>query len=264
MAPKKDNPNLTRRQQAERIVRMRIIRAAVIATLAVVLFVTIVAVLYNAPKRNATANPTASAASAVSAIPTGDASAEATQAAITKNSDYARADDPVATITLSDGSAITVELYPAAAPNTVANFVELANTGYYDGLTFHRVISGFMIQGGDPKGDGTGGPGYAIKGEFTQNGVDNRLTHARGVISMARSSLGFDTAGSQFFLVHGDASYLDGQYAAFGEVTGGMDVVDRIASVKTGTGDKPVENVVIESITVDTRGIEYRVKKIED
>ena len=136
--------------------------------------------------------------------------------------------DPVATITMENGGVITVELYPDVAPNTVANFITLANQGFYDGLIFHRVIKGFMIQGGDPNGNGTGGSGYSIKGEFSANGFDNKLSHTRGVISMARSS-SFDSAGSQFFIMHADGTYLDTQYAAFGEVVDGMDVVDAIA-----------------------------------
>ncbi len=257
MAPKNDKGNLTRRQQAERIVRKRLIRTIIMATAAVALFIAIVAVVYNANNKAASTNAAATAA------PTAGTSADSTGAAITQNADYARDDDPVATITMEDGGVITVELYPAAAPNTVANFVELANSGFYDGLTFHRVISGFMIQGGDPDGNGSGGPGYSIKGEFSANGVDNQLTHSRGVISMARAN-GYDTAGSQFFIMHADATSLDGQYAAFGEVTTGMDVVDSIASVETDASDKPVADVVIKSITVDTKGVEYKADKIEN
>jgi len=171
--------------------------------------------------------------------------------------------NPMATLTMEDGSVIKMELYPAKAPNTVANFVTLANDGFYDGLTFHRVISGFMIQGGDPNGTGTGGPGYTIKGEFSSNGfAQNDLSHSRGVLSMARAN-NPDSAGSQFFIMHADSAYLDGQYAAFGMVTEGMDVVDAIASVKTDANDKPVEDVVIASIRVETFGEEYAVQKIE-
>lgn len=257
MAPKNDKGNLTRRQQAQLIVRRRIIRTVIMATAAVALFIAIVAVVYNANNKAASVNAAATAA------PTAAASADSTSAAVAQNSDYARDDDPIATITMEDGGVITVELYPAAAPNTVANFVELANSGFYNGLTFHRVISGFMIQGGDPDGNGTGGPGFSIKGEFSANGVDNQLTHSRGVISMARAN-GYDTAGSQFFIMHADATNLDGQYAAFGAVTSGMDEVDKIASVKTDANDKPVLDVVIKSITVDTKGVEYKAEKIED
>ena len=257
MAPKNDKGTLTKRQQAERIVRRRIIRTVILATASVALFIAIVAVIYNANNKTAASN------AADSAAPTNGTSTESTAGAVSQNSDYARDDDPIATITMEDGGVITVELYPAAAPNTVANFVELANSGFYNGLTFHRVISGFMIQGGDPDGNGTGGPGYSIKGEFSANGVDNQLTHSRGVISMARAQ-GNDTAGSQFFIMHADKTNLDGQYAAFGVVTGGMDEVDKIASVKTDSDDKPIADVVIKSITVDTKGVEFKANKIED
>ena len=171
------------------------------------------------------------------------------------------ADHPVATIEMADGGTITLELYPEVAPNTVANFVELANGGFYDGLIFHRVISGFMIQGGCPLGIGTGGPGYHIKGEFAQNGFENNLSHTRGVISMARA-MDPDSAGSQFFIMHADADYLDGQYAAFGRVLEGMDVVDAIAATPTGANDKPVADQVIKTITVDTHGVEYTAEKL--
>lgn len=165
--------------------------------------------------------------------------------------------NPVAVIKVKDIGEIKVELYYDKAPNTVKNFVSLANKGFYDGLTFHRVISGFMIQGGCPEGNGMGDPGYSIKGEFMVNGFENDLKHTRGVISMARGSYSYDSAGSQFFIMHQDAAHLDGQYAAFGMVTKGIEVVDQIAAVRTGYGDKPVEDVIIESITVDTFGITY-------
>ena len=145
---------------------------------------------------------------------------------------------------------IEVELDKEHAPITVANFVKLADAKFYDGLTFHRIIKGFMIQGGCPKGNGTGGPGYCIKGEFAANGVDNPLKHLRGVISMARA-MDFDSAGSQFFIMHEDCPYLDGQYAAFGKVINGIEVVDAIASVKTGFQDRPFETVVIKSIRIE-------------
>ena len=170
--------------------------------------------------------------------------------------------NPIVTIQMKDLGTITVELYPDVAPNTVANFVTLVQSGFYDGLTFHRVIPGFMIQGGDPLGTGMGNPGYSIKGEFTANGFQNDLKHTRGVISMARSQLP-DSAGSQFFIMHADYPSLNGQYASFGKVTDGMDVVDAIASVKTGANDKPVEDVVIEKMTVETFGVEYTVEKIQ-
>ena len=172
------------------------------------------------------------------------------------------AQKPVATIEMQDGGVITVELYPEIAPNSVANFVELANSGYYDGVIFHRVIAGFMIQGGDPTGTGMGGPGYHIKGEFAANGFENNLKHTRGVISMARSS-DPDSAGSQFFIMHADAPYLDGQYAAFGMVTEGMDVVDRIATTATDANDRPVEEQTIQSIRVETFGETYAAQKIQ-
>ena len=178
------------------------------------------------------------------------------------DSEAAASENPVATIEMENGGVITVELYPEIAPNTVANFIELANSGFYDGLIFHRVIPGFMIQVGDPQGTGMGGPDYTIKGEFAANGIENDLSHVRGVISMARAQA-YDSAGSQFFIMHADADYLDGQYAAFGMVIDGMDVVDEIAAVETGANDKPVEDVVIKSITVDTRGVEYAAEKIQ-
>lgn len=154
-----------------------------------------------------------------------------------------------AVITMESGDKITLELYPDIAPITVENFKTLAKDGFYNGLTFHRIISGFMIQGGCPKGNGTGGPGHNIKGEFLSNGVVNNLKHTRGVISMARSQHP-DSAGSQFFIMHADAPHLDGQYAAFGKVTEGIEVVDKIASVETDYYDAPLEKVVIESITI--------------
>ena len=153
------------------------------------------------------------------------------------------------TIEMSDGKQIKVELLPEHAPNTAANFKSLAAKGFYDGLIFHRVISGFMIQGGCPSGSGTGGPGYGIKGEFKANGVDNTLLHKRGVLSMARSAK-FDSAGSQFFIMHADAPYLDGQYAAFGRVVEGMDVVDAIASQETDYSDRPKTPQMIKKMTV--------------
>lgn len=154
-----------------------------------------------------------------------------------------------AVITMESGDTIKLELYPDIAPITVENFTTLASEGFYDGLTFHRIISGFMIQGGCPKGNGTGGPGYTIKGEFSSNGVKNDLKHTRGVISMARSQMP-DSAGSQFFIMHEDAPHLDGQYAAFGKVVEGIEVVDKIASVETDYHDAPIEKVVIESIKI--------------
>lgn len=163
---------------------------------------------------------------------------------------------PLATIDIEGFGTIQAELYPEIAPNTVNNFIYLANSGFYDNLIFHRVIKDFMIQGGDPNGNGTGGPGYAIEGEFTSNGVANSLKHTEGVLSMARAQ-DPNSAGSQFFIMTGTASHLDGDYAAFGKVVSGMDVVDKIQNVKTGSNDKPKEDVVIKSIKVDTKGVEY-------
>ena len=159
-------------------------------------------------------------------------------------------------ITMQDGGVIDLELDAQAAPITVENFLKLVKDGFYDGLTFHRVIPGFMIQGGCPDGTGMGGPGYCIKGEFLFNGVKNDLKHKRGVLSMARSSSP-NSAGSQFFIMHEDAKHLDGQYAAFGKVTEGMDVVDAIANTKTGPADRPVAEQKIASIRVDTQGETY-------
>ena len=168
---------------------------------------------------------------------------------------------PIVKIEMENGGVITAELYPELAPNTVANFVNLVESGFYDGLIFHRVIPGFMIQGGDPQGTGMGGPGYSIKGEFARNGFrENTLRHTRGVLSMARSMMP-NSAGSQFFIMHADAPHLDGDYAAFGKVTDGMDVVDRIASVRTGMQDRPVVEQKIARATVDTFGETYTVEK---
>ena len=164
--------------------------------------------------------------------------------------------NPIATIEMEDGKVIKAELYPDIAPISVANFISLAGKGFYNGLIFHRVIKDFMIQGGCPKGNGTGGPGYCIKGEFSANGVANPLKHERGVLSMARTNVP-DSAGSQFFIVHADSPHLDGQYAAFGKVTEGMDVVDEIASVRVDYNDKPRKPQVMKSVTVETFGVDY-------
>lgn len=164
--------------------------------------------------------------------------------------------NPIVTITMEDGRIMRGELYPEKAPNTVNNFISLANKGFYDGLTFHRVIPGFMIQGGCPEGTGMGGPGYSIKGEFSQNGVENNLKHTEGVLSMARTMIP-DSAGSQFFIMHKDAPHLDGQYAAFGKVIKGMDVVDKIAEAATDWNDRPREDQIMETVTVDTFGVDY-------
>ena len=164
--------------------------------------------------------------------------------------------NPEFTITMENGAVMKGELYPDIAPQSVYNFIHLANQGFYDGVIFHRVISGFMIQGGDPTGTGAGGPGYCIKGEFFMNGVDNKLKHKRGVLSMARAS-NPNSAGSQFFLMHQDSPHLDKQYAAFGKVTEGLEVIDAIASVRVDGNDRPMTEQKIASIRVDTKGVTY-------
>mgnify|MGYP002597083800 FL=1 len=164
--------------------------------------------------------------------------------------------NPEITITMEDGGVIRAELYPEVAPNTVKNFISLAGKGYYDGLIFHRVIKGFMIQGGDPDGNGTGGPGYSIKGEFSQNGVKNELKHTEGVLSMARS-MAPNSAGSQFFIMHKNSPHLDGSYAAFGKVTEGMENVNKIAETNTDYADRPLTEQRIKTMTVETFGTQY-------
>lgn len=164
--------------------------------------------------------------------------------------------NPVVTIIMENGDVMKAELYPEVAPNTVNNFISLVKKGYYDGLIFHRVIRGFMIQGGCPQGTGMGGPGYSIKGEFSQNGFKNDLKHTEGVLSMARSMMP-NSAGSQFFIMHKDAPHLDGAYAAFGKVTEEMDVVNKIAEERTDYSDRPLKTQKIKSMTVDTFGVEY-------
>ncbi len=166
------------------------------------------------------------------------------------------AKNPIVTFTMADGGVMKAELYPEIAPNTVNNFVTLINKGFYDGLTFHRVIAGFMIQGGDPDGIGMGGPGYHIPGEFAINGFANDLKHTRGVLSMARSGHP-DSAGSQFFIMHANAPHLDGQYAAFGKLIEGEDVLDKIAQVSTNWSDMPMVPQIMDTVTVDTDGVEY-------
>lgn len=166
------------------------------------------------------------------------------------------AQNPIITITMANGDVMKAELYPEIAPNTVNNFISLASKGYYNGLTFHRVIPGFMIQGGCPDGNGMGGPGYSIKGEFAQNGVANPLKHTEGVLSMARS-MNPNSAGSQFFIMHQTSPHLDGQYAAFGKLVEGFDVVDRIAQVGTDWNNRPMVPQIIESMTVETFGETY-------
>ena len=164
--------------------------------------------------------------------------------------------NPIVTITMKNGDLMKAELYPEIAPNTVNNFISLIKKGFYNGLTFHRVIRGFMIQGGCPLGTGTGDPGYSIKGEFEENGFSNSLKHTPGVLSMARAMMP-DSAGSQFFIMHKTSPHLDGSYAAFGKVTEGLDVVDRIACTATDYMDKPVEEQIIAKMEVDTLGIDY-------
>ena len=164
--------------------------------------------------------------------------------------------NPVVTFTMANGDVMKAELYPEIAPNTVNNFISLVSKGFYDGLIFHRVIKGFMIQGGDPDGNGTGGPGYGIDGEFSQNGFKNDLAHTAGVLSMARSMMP-NSAGSQFFIMHKDSPHLDGAYAAFGKIIEGQDVVDKIAEVVTDWSDRPMEDQVMKTVTVDTFGVEY-------
>ncbi len=165
--------------------------------------------------------------------------------------------NPIVTFEMENGQTFKAELYPDKAPNTVNNFISLVKKGFYNGLIFHRVIAGFMIQGGDPNGMGTGGPGYQIKGEFTSNGFKaNDLAHERGVLSMARAQHP-DSAGSQFFVMHAEAGYLDGQYAAFGKVIEGMETVDAIASIKTDWYDRPYEEQKMKTVTIETFGVDY-------
>ena len=164
--------------------------------------------------------------------------------------------NPIVTFTMENGDVMKAELYPDVAPNTVNNFISLVKKGFYDGLIFHRVIAGFMIQGGDPEGSGMGGPGYSIKGEFNYNGVENNLKHSRGVLSMARAQHP-DSAGSQFFIMHADAPHLDGQYSAFGKLVEGEDVLDSIASIDTDWSDRPRTPQVMKTVTVDTFGVDY-------
>lgn len=166
------------------------------------------------------------------------------------------AQNPIVTITMENGDVMKAELYPEIAPTSVCNFISLINKKFYDGIIFHRVIKGFMIQGGDPQGTGVGGPGYSIKGEFSSNGFKNDLKHTAGVLSMARTMIP-DSAGSQFFIMHKDSPHLDGQYAAFGKVIEGLEVVDKIANVRTDWSDRPMDEQKIKSMTVDTFGEEY-------
>ena len=164
--------------------------------------------------------------------------------------------NPIVTIEMENGDIMKAELYPEIAPNTVNNFISLISKGYYDGVIFHRVIPGFMIQGGDPAGTGMGGPGYSIKGEFSQNGFKNDLKHTPGVLSMARTMIP-DSAGSQFFIMHETSPHLDGAYAAFGKLIEGLEVVDKIARVKTDYSDRPMEEQKMAKVTVETFGVDY-------
>ena len=164
--------------------------------------------------------------------------------------------NPIVTITMDNGDVMKAELYPEVAPNTVNNFISLIKKGFYDGLIFHRVINGFMIQGGCPDGNGTGGPGYSIRGEFAQNGFANDLKHEPGVLSMARTMMP-NSAGSQFFIMHKNSPHLDGSYAAFGKIVDGLDIVNKIADVPTDYMDRPLEDQRIKTVTVDTKGVEY-------
>ena len=166
------------------------------------------------------------------------------------------AQNPIVTITMENGDVMKAELYPEIAPNTVNNFISLINHNFYDGVIFHRVIRGFMLQGGDPDGNGTGGPGYEIKGEFSNNGFKNDLKHTPGVLSTARTMIP-DSAGSQFFIMHQAAPHLDGEYAAFGKIIEGMDVVNKIAEMPTDYRDRPLEDQVMKTVTVETFGVDY-------
>lgn len=166
------------------------------------------------------------------------------------------AQNPIVTFEMENGDIMKAELYPGIAPNTVNNFISLIQKGFYDGLIFHRVINGFMLQGGDPEGTGMGGPGYGIKGEFAQNGFQNDLKHSAGVLSMARSMMP-NSAGSQFFIMHKDAPHLDGAYAAFGQITEGMDIVNKIADVQTDYSDRPMDDQRMKKVTVETFGVTY-------
>jgi peptidyl-prolyl cis-trans isomerase len=170
--------------------------------------------------------------------------------------EYTMAQNPIVTIEMENGDIIKAELYPEIAPNTVKNFISLVKKGYYDGLIFHRVINGFMIQGGCPDGTGMGGPGYSIKGEFAQNGFANDLKHTEGVLSMARSMMP-NSAGSQFFIMHKNAPHLDGAYAAFGKVIEGQDIVNKIATTQTDYSDRPLKKQIMKKVTVDTFGVDY-------
>lgn len=196
---------------------------------------------------------------AIIVVLTGCGTTKETQEAV----DYASKvkENPIVTITMSNDEKIVIELEPTVAPNTVANFIALVKDGFYDGLIFHRVIPDFMIQGGDPKGNGTGGPDYSIDGEFTSNGFENNMKHERGVISMARSD-DPNSAGSQFFIMVKEASHLDGKYAAFGKVIAGMETVDAIVGAERDATDKPLEDQQMKKVEVDTKGFDYPAPKV--
>lgn len=207
----------------------------------------------NEKQAGGASSPSASATASASASTSASASASATASPFDPASD----NDPVVTIEMDSGDKIVVELYPKVAPNTVNNFISLVKKGFYDGTIFHRVIPGFMIQGGDPEGTGAGGPGYTIKGEFTENNFDNQLLHTRGVLSMARRGDSNDSAGSQFFIMVKDSPHLDGLYASFGKVVSGMETVDQIVALPTGENDRPNDPPVMKKVTVDTKGVDY-------
>ena len=172
--------------------------------------------------------------------------------------EFSKATNPIVTIEMETGGVMKFELYPEVAPESVSNFISLIQAGFYNGLIFHRVIRGFMIQGGDPEGTGMGGPGYSIKGEFAANGVENSLPHTRGVLSFARSMMP-NSAGSQFFIMHQDSPHLDGEYAAFGAIIEGIEIVDQIAETESGRQDKPIVDQRMKNVTVDTKGMTYPV-----
>jgi len=172
--------------------------------------------------------------------------------------EFSKATNPIVTIEMETGGVMKFELYPEVAPESVSNFISLIQAGFYNGLIFHRVIRGFMIQGGDPEGTGMGGPGYSIKGEFAANGVENSLPHTRGVLSFARSMMP-NSAGSQFFIMHQDSPHLDGEYAAFGAIIEGIEIVDQIAETESSRQDKPIVDQRMKNVTVDTKGMTYPV-----
>lgn len=232
------------------------------------LIVLIVGLLFGCQSKTATESATEAVTEATEAPKETQATEEGSsqgseQGVIPSPLTAAPTDLPIATLEMADGQVIRIALYPQYAPNTVNNFIELSEAGFYDGLIFHRIINGFMIQGGDPQGTGSGGPGYGIPGEFMNNGFDNPMQHYPGVLSMARAQ-NPDSAGSQFFICQGETSFLDGDYAAFGLVFEGQAVVDALAAVPTDGGDRPIEDVVIKRIVIDRQGYSFdRVDKIQ-